>query len=302
VSRQVLLLPLVVGYYKLYGSTEDRYAGYDVVGILHRHCVIPLPKLVHISALLSAIYLVSDFFWYGALTDVSVAAGIAISNASPLFVYCLSVCFLHERLNAKKVLGVCTAFVGVLLVVLFQDGSGFGTIEATTIVAGLSMIVSSALYAGYQVALRVAVGEDITDTATLLTMAGLCGLFAFPPWILGTVLLAESPFAGLHETLALPGTAEGVCLLVTSGLLTLVFCSFLPLAICWTSPLETSVGCMLTIPLSGLLDAGVKHAVFPWACVAGSALVMAGFAILELSTSKTSPPPREAAPTASAWA
>ncbi|GMF65690.1 unnamed protein product [Phytophthora lilii] len=300
---QIVLLPLVVGYYKVYGSTEDRYAGYaDVVGVLGRHSVIPLPRLVYISALLSLLYLVSDFFWYAALGDVSVTAAVAISNSSPLFVYCLSVCFLNEHLNFMKIFGVFTAFIGVTLVVMFQDGSGFGTIEAGTIIAGISVVISSALYAGYQVALQLAVGEDITDTSTLLTMAGLCGVFTFPVWLVGTVLLAESPFSWLHESLAFPGTAEGVFLLVISGALTVVFCAFLPLAICWTSPLITSVGCMLTIPLSGLMDTFMRHTVFSWECIVGSVLVMAGFAILECSTKKSTPSRQEESPNASAWA
>ncbi|ETK83423.1 hypothetical protein, variant 2 [Phytophthora nicotianae CJ01A1] len=289
---------MIVGYYKLYGNSADRYA--DFVGILQHHSVIPLPRLVYISGVLSMIYLISDFFWYAALGDVSVAAGVAISNSSPLFVYCLSVCFLNEHLNVNKILGVLTAFVGVILIVIFQDGSGFGAIEATTIIAGISMIISSAIYAGYQVALQLAIGEDVTDTSTLLTLAGLCGLFTFPPWILGTFLLAESPFSWLYESLAFPGTAEGVFLLISSGALTVVFCAFLPLAICWTSPLETSVGCMLTIPLSGIMDTCIHHTKFSWECIVGSVLVMAGFAILECSTKKKTA--QQEPPTASAWA
>ncbi|KAG3012633.1 hypothetical protein PC121_g15600 [Phytophthora cactorum] len=274
-AAPVVLLPMIVGYYKVYGSSADQYA--DFVGVLQHHSVIPLPRLVYISGVLSVIYLISDFFWYAALGQVSVAAGVAISNSSPLFVYCLSVCFLNEHLNLNKILGVLTAFVGVILIVIFQDGSGFGTIEATTIVAGISMIISSAIYAGYQVALQLAIGEDITDTSTLLTLAGLCGLFTFPPWILGTFLLAESPLTWLHESLALP-------------------------AICWTSPLETSVGCMLTIPLSGIMDTCIHHTKFSWECIIGSVLVMAGFAILECSTKKPPLSSQEETPNASAWA
>ncbi|KAG7375848.1 hypothetical protein PHYPSEUDO_015126 [Phytophthora pseudosyringae] len=302
-AAPVLLLPMLVGYHKLCGGSADRYA--DFIGVLQRHSVVPLPTLVYISSVLSMVYLVSDFFWYAALGQVSVAAGIAISNSSPLFVYCLSVCFLNEHLNVKKIFGVATAFVGVLLIVVFQDGSGFGAIEETTVLAGVSMIISSAIYAGYQVALQLSIGQDITDTSTLLTLAGLCGLFAFPPWILGTFLLAESPFSWLHESPAFPGTADGVLLLLASGSLTVVFCAFLPLAICWTSPLETSVGCMLTIPLSGLVDTFMHHTKFSWECMVGSVLVMAGFAILECSTKKKEKAPlssREHTPNASAWA
>ncbi|KAL3670507.1 hypothetical protein V7S43_004823 [Phytophthora oleae] len=299
-AAPVVLLPMIVGYYKANGGSADRYA--DFVGVLQRHSVIPLPRLVYISGVLSLVSLVSDVFWYAALGQVSVAAAVAISNASPLFVYCMSVCFLNEHLNTNKIFGVFTAFVGVSLLVIFQDGSGIGTIEVSTVVAGISMIVSSAIYAGYQVALQLLIGEDITDTSTLVTLAGLCGLFAFPPWLLGAFLLAENPFSWLHESLAFPATVEGVVLLAVSGVLTVVFCAFMPLAICWTSPLETSVGCMLTIPLSGLLDTFMHHTRFSWECIVGSVLVMSGFAILECSTKKKKATPLEDTVNASAWA
>ncbi|POM79971.1 Drug/Metabolite transporter (DMT) Superfamily, partial [Phytophthora palmivora] len=295
-AAPVVLLPLIVGYYKIYGSPADREA--DFVGILFKHENHKEKKQVILFIKISNYALRSHFFWYAALDEVSVAAGVAISNSAPLFVYCLSVCFLNEHLNWKKILGVFTAFAGVILIVMFQDGSGFGTIETTTILAGISMIISAAIYAGYQVALLLAIGDDITDTSTLLTQAGLSGLFTFPPWILGTLVLAESPFSWLHESLAFPDTVEGVFLLVISAALTVVFCAFLPLAICWTSPLETSVGCMLTIPLSGLVDTFVHHTAFSWECIVGSVLVMAGFAILECSTKKK----QQEIPHASAWA
>ncbi|RLN36944.1 hypothetical protein BBJ28_00002093 [Nothophytophthora sp. Chile5] len=302
-AAPVVLLPLVFGYYRVCGSSADRHAGWDVVGVLQRHSVLPLAKLTRIAAFLGAFYLVADYFWYAALAHVSVAAGTAIFNCSPLFVYCFSVCFLHETLSTSKLAGVLTSFVGVSLLVLFQDGSDLDAVESTSLVAGLLMIVSAALYAAYQVAMRLAVGKDLTDTATLLTMAGLCGLFTTPLWLLGSLLLTQSPFPSLYESLELPETGEGVLLLLLSGALTVVFCAFLPLALCWTSPLETSVGCMLTIPLSGLLDTFMHHTSFSWECIVGSVLVMTGFAILEYSTSShTQEGPKSSEQASPSWA
>ncbi|TDH69971.1 hypothetical protein CCR75_000826 [Bremia lactucae] len=287
-TAPVILLPILVGYTKLYGTSKDQNA--DFVNILQAHSVIPLTKLVSISGTLSLVFLVSDLFWYSALDHVNVAAGIAISNSSPLFVYCFSVCFLNEHLSSKKLSGVLLAFLGVLLIVLFQERSHTKSMEFTTIIAGFSILLSAAIYAAYQVALQLAMGDDnITDTSTLLTLAGLTGLFAFPPWIIGTLLLNASPFEWLHESFAFPTTTEGVFLLSMSGTLTVVFCAFLPLAICWTSPLETSVGCMLTIPLSAGLDLFIRHTSFSWQSIAGSVFVMAGFGILECSSTSSAP-------------
>ncbi|ETN06841.1 hypothetical protein PPTG_12854 [Phytophthora nicotianae INRA-310] len=269
----------------MFGEIEDRYAGLDVIGILTRHSVIPFDKLCRISAWLSLFYLLADYFWYAALTNVSVAAGTAIFNCSPLFVYCFSICFLHERPSFGKICGVFTSFVGVTMVVMFQDGSDVDAIAGTGLLAGLLVVISAALYGGYEVALRLAVGEDITDTSTLLTMTGLTGLFTVPLWLVGSFALVYSPFSSLQEPLGFPVTGNGVFLLLLSGVMAVVFNVFLPLSLCWTSPLETSVGVMLTIPLSGVIDTLFHGTSFSWECIVGSALVMGGFGILEYCTS-----------------
>ncbi|KAL3670493.1 hypothetical protein V7S43_004810 [Phytophthora oleae] len=276
-----LVLPLVFAYHWFEGRVEDRYAGLDIVAVLKRHSVIPFQKLCRISAWLSVFYLLADYFWYAALANVSVTAGTAIFNCSPLFVYCFSICFLHERPSFGKVCGVLTSFVGVTMVVMFQDGSDANAIEGTSLLAGFLVVISAALYGGYEVALRLAVGEDITDTSTLLTMTGLTGLFTIPLWLAGSFALAYSPFSSLYEPLGFPVTGDGVLLLLLSGMMAVVFNVFLPLSLCWTSPLETSVGVMLTIPLSGVIDTLFHHTSFSWQCIVGSALVMGGFGVLE---------------------
>ncbi|KAL4100269.1 hypothetical protein PRIC1_008063 [Phytophthora ramorum] len=280
-TAPVVLLPLLVGYFWFHGEEEDRIAPLDCVRVLERHSVIPLPKLWRIAAFLSAFYCVTDYFWYAALANVSVAAGTAIFNCSPLFVYCFSICFLHERLSFGKMCGVFTSFAGVTLVVMFQNGDDLDAIAGTGVVAGLMVVLSAALYGGYEVAIRLTMGDDITDTATLLTMTGLCGLFTIPMWIVGSAMLAYSPIEALYEPLGLPDNTHGLVLLLVSGLMSIIFCVFLPLSLCWTSPLETSVGCMLTIPLSGIVDTVVHDTSFSWECIGGSVLVMGGFGILE---------------------
>ncbi|KAE9048184.1 hypothetical protein PR003_g784 [Phytophthora rubi] len=295
-TMTAVVLPLVVGYYRIAGEEGD---GWNVVEVLKRHSVIPFDKLCWISACLSVFYLFADYFWYAALANVSVSAGTAIFNCSPLFVYCFSICFLHERPSFGKICGVFTSFVGVTMVVMFQDGSDVREVAGTSLVAGLLVVVSAALYGGYEVALRLAVGDDITDTSTLLTMTGLCGLFTVPLWIIGSFALAYSPFQSLQEPLGFPVTGDGVFLLVLSGMMAVVFNVFLPLSLCWTSPLETSVGVMLTIPLSGVIDALMHHTSFSWQCIVGSALVMGGFGILEYCNGP-SDAPRHPEPTESA--
>ena len=74
--------------------------------------------------------------------------------------------------------------------------------------------------------------------------------------------------------------AEAARFVVINALLALMFNIFFMLAIALTSPLITSVGCMLTIPVSAVCDWLLYGDDFPPLAWAGSALVVSGFALL----------------------
>ncbi|KAG7375264.1 hypothetical protein PHYPSEUDO_002151 [Phytophthora pseudosyringae] len=288
-AAPVLLLPLIFVYYRMCGTMADRHAGFDLVGVLQRHSIIPLQKLLRLSAFLGVFYLVADYFWFSSLQNLTVAAGAAIFNSSPLFVYCFSICLLNENVAAKKVVGVLLAFTGVTMVVLYQGGDDAG-LGSPSVVGGLMMVTSAVLNAGYSVSVALTAGAEINDTSTLLIMMGLSGAFTVPAWVVGTVFFAHSPFPALYEPIGFPATAEGNAMLAIAVAMFVTNFIFLTFAVCWTSPLETSVGFMLTIPLSGLMDTLMHSTTFTWECVVGSTLVMAGFLLLELSS--THPPAR----------
>uniref|UniRef100_H3H3K0 EamA domain-containing protein n=1 Tax=Phytophthora ramorum TaxID=164328 RepID=H3H3K0_PHYRM len=285
-AAPVLLLPLIFTYYRICGTTEDRHAGFNITSVLQRHSIVPLPKLLRMSAFLGLFYLVADYFWFSSLQILTVAAGAAIFNSSPLFVYCFSICLLHEKVSAKKLFGVLMAFIGVTMVVLYQGGDDAGGIGNPSVVGGLMMVTSAVLNAGYNVSVALTAGADINDTSTLMIMMGMSGMFTIPAWFVGTIFFAHCPFPSLYEPIGFPPTAEGNVMLAIAIVMFVTNFIFLTFAVCWTSPLETSVGFMLTIPLSGLMDTLIHHASFTWQCIVGSALVMTGFLILELSSTK----------------
>ncbi|KAG6612807.1 Drug/Metabolite Transporter (DMT) Superfamily [Phytophthora cinnamomi] len=287
-AAPVILLPLIFAYYRFCGTTEDRHAEFDIMGVLQRHSIIPLRKLVRLSAFLGVFYLVADYFWFASLQNLTVAAGAAIFNSSPLFVYCFSICLLHEKASVKKLFGVLLAFCGVTMVVLYQGGDEADVIGNPSVIGGLMMVTSAILNAGYNVSVALTAGADINDTSTLMIMMGMSGMFTIPAWFVGTIFFAHSPFPSLYEPIGFPPTAEGNLMLTIAIVMFVTNFIFLTFAVCWTSPLETSVGFMLTIPLSGLMDTLMHSASFTWQCIVGSALVMTGFLILELSS--THPP------------
>jgi solute carrier family 35 protein F5 len=295
---QVLLLPLVYAYHRMCDFETRRLArteGLGFVGVLQRHSVLPMRKLLGMAAFLNGFYCFADYFWYAALANVSVAASTAIFNCSPFFVYCFSICFLRERASVRKLAGVLMSFVGVALIVLFQDGSAPLDASAlnnddddgeSSLLASVLVVISAAVYGAYEVAFCVVLGDDLEDSSTLLILTGLCGLFSIPMWIAGSFLFSWCPIAALHEPLGWPVAGEAVTMLVLSGTLAGAYTLLLSLALCWTTPLETAVGCMLTIPLAGLWDVAINGTVFSWECVLGSFLVMAGFGVLECCAPK----------------
>lgn len=283
-AAPVVLLPMIFLYYRVCGGHDDRHAGF--VSVLRHHTVIPFPKLLRLSAYFGAFYLVSDYFWFSSFKHLTVAAGAAIFNCSPLWVYCFSICLLHEKASAKKLCGVLTAFVGVTLVVMYQGDSSPDELVNASVVAGLMMLTAATMNAIFQVSLALVVGDDMNDTATLFIFSGLCGIVALPLWCVGSIFFAYCPFPSLHEPFGFPDSVEGNAMLAIAIVMFVINFVALTISVCWTSPLETSVGFMLTIPLSGIMDTLLHHAAFSWQFILGSTLVMTGFAVLELSASK----------------
>ncbi|OWZ09805.1 putative membrane protein [Phytophthora megakarya] len=262
-SITVFLLPALY----IYHLVRDKNAGVQtdklgMIAVLQRHSKHPLRKLFAIAVVLNSVYLIADYMWFTALAMVSVAAGTAISNTSPFFVYLFSMCFLHEQASWKKLCGVLTSFIGVALITIFQDGI-MEDPQNTSLLACMLVVTQTIIAAAYGVAYRVVVGEDVDDASTILTLTGICGMVTIPVWIVGSLLLAVCPFEAVREPWGLPETEWGLFLLMVSG-----------------------VGAMMTIPLSLLWDIALNGRVFPWECFLGATLIMAGFGMLELISSK----------------
>ncbi|RLN51481.1 hypothetical protein BBP00_00009889 [Phytophthora kernoviae] len=285
-AAPAVILPIIFAYYHLCGSLEDRRAGFDVIGVLQRHSVIPFSKLLRLSAFFGGFYLMSDYFWFAAFKNLTVEAGAAILNSIPLFVYCLSICVLREKPSARKLCGVLTAFAGVLLVVMYQGGSNPENLADSSVVAGLMMLIAAATSAVFEVLLALMVGDDMNDISTLLVFSGLCGVITIPLWLIGTIFFTYSPFPSLYEPVGFPDTADGVLMLTIAVVMFVINFVCLTISICWTSPLETSVGFMFSIPVSGLVDTVMHHTSFSWECIVGSVLVMSGFVLIEFRSLK----------------
>ncbi|KAG1709508.1 hypothetical protein DVH05_020159 [Phytophthora capsici] len=273
----IFLLPAIYIYYLAREfSAGAKIDNWNVVDVLQRHSVHPLRKLLVIAVVLNTVYLMADYLWFTALGMVSVTASTSISNTSPFFVYLFSMCFLHEQASFKKLGGVLTSFAGVALITIFQDDD-VDTHQNSSFLACILVVIQTMTVAAYGVAYRVVMGEDVVDASTVLTLTGICGVVTIPVWIIGSLFL---------EPWGFPDSSWGIFLLVVSGSLAGMYTLLQSLALCWTTPLITTVGAMMTIPLSLLWDVILNERVFPWECLLGGAMVMAGFGMLELNAAK----------------
>lgn len=245
---------------------------------------------------LSALYSAGDWFWYTGLPHVSVAAGTCIFNSSCVFTYVFSVLFLGEELTLDRICGVAMALGGVVILALApgsnnaaegclgDSGVGDGCTSSTSQLAGSALVVAAAaLYALYEVLCERFVFRGSDDAALANTLSGTLGLVnvcLFWPMILWLNALPSEGWRGwIAEPFETPSPEVWRCVMV-NAVVALAFNAFLMLAIALTSPVITSVGCMLTIPISALCDLLLYQDSFPPLAVGGSAMVVMGFALL----------------------
>merc|ERR1719296_154819 len=146
----------------------------------------------------------------------------------------------------------------------------------------LLVLAAAILYAVYQIAVdEVVPGSDMGLTNAFVSASGLVTLTMLWPT---AVVLPWAPKSGcLYEPLDLPAPDAAAGLALT-GFLALAFNVFFCLCIVYTSPLETAVGCMLTVP-TGLLTDYVLHGdPIQLSAICGSTLVVAGFLGISLQS------------------
>eukprot|EP00937_MAST-01D_sp_MAST-1D-sp2_P004997 g4997.t1 len=279
---------------------------------------LTLRALLLRAAALSLIYTLGDWTWYIGLPHTSVAAGTCIFNSSCVFVYGFSVLFLGEKVSAERVAAVALAIGGVLMLALAPSSNGAAADDdaggsacgadddvagpATSSAAGggaalagnLFVLLAAALYGLYEVLCEKFVFRGSSSPALANTLSGAIGVvnvLALWPLIplLGT-LPSGTVGDWVREPFAAPG-GEALTFMMVNAVLALAFNVFFMLAIALTSPLMTSVGCMLTIPVSAVCDALLYGDSFPPLAIGGSVLVILGFALLTRADLREQRPP-----------
>eukprot|EP00668_Euglena_longa_P029399 GGOE01036747.1.p1 GENE.GGOE01036747.1~~GGOE01036747.1.p1 ORF type:complete len:481 (+),score=132.18 GGOE01036747.1:44-1486(+) len=239
---------------------------------------------------LAAIYLVADYFWYLALPNTPVFVATAIMNANCAFVYLLSVALCNERVSYLKLQALSIAIGGILVIAFMAPKVDLRNLLRhkdihETLFGDVHAAGAAFFFALYEVCfaknictcLRV---SSINAISIISGYIGLSTLLLLWPGILIVHLIPEE-YTLYHEQLHWPGTEELLAMAV-GGTLTLIFNVMMLTSVALTSPLKTNVGCMMTIPICGLVDYAFRGAKLALADVFGGVLVIGGFVLLML--------------------
>jgi len=230
------------------------------------------------------IYQLADWVWYIGLTGTSVADGTIIFNTMSVFVFLIELCLGRRKLNMRSAFAIAISLVGVVVVQKTPGRNNAAPDGGCMSQLGGNLLVLAAaiLYAVYQIAVdEVVPGSDMGLTNAFVSASGLITLTMLWP---AALALTMAPKSGcLYEPLDLP-PPEAAAGLALTGFLALAFNVFFCLCIVYTSPLETAVGCMLTVPTGLLTDLLLHGDPIQPSAICGSTLVVVGFLVIAVQS------------------
>lgn len=217
---------------------------------------------------LNAVWLAVNYLYIFGLKFIYATDASAIMASNVAFVYILSLCLLHEKLYAIRIVASVLCISGV---VLFAYAKGFQ--ESEHMLQGVLMIIASAFGAAvYKVVFKKIMGNaSLGQVSLFLSLLGISNICIM--WTINVCLhVAEVENFGFLD---IPWLA-----LILSAILSLVFNFLVNFGIAYTYPLFISIAMMIGIPLNAGVDVVVRHGTFSSLRLIAAVLVFAGFAIM----------------------
>jgi solute carrier family 35 protein F5 len=207
-----------------------------------------------------------------ALSLTSVSSNTILSSTSGMWTFLLGMLLLKDKFSWKKLCAVLVTFGGVCLVAVADEEAD----GQETLLGDALALLGACCYGLYTTFLR----REIPDER-LIRMPmffGFVGIFnVFILWPMFPILDA----IGI-EKWWWPSQQVWLFLTLNALIGTMVSELCWALAVLLTSPLVATVGLSLSIPLALLSDTVFRKLAFSWAYFVGSALVIAGFMIVNL--------------------
>lgn len=232
-----------------------------------------------------------EFFWYNSLQRTSVSLNTAIYNSMPFFVLCISVVFLKEKFTFLNVLSVFCGICGILVIAFFNKSKT----ERSSSTLGVGLVIMSVIayainnvYLKYQQSglekcmldLPVQTRGPILQAVIALQLVATMGLYTF--------ILFLPVCLVIHFTKVENFTMDSTKVLkyFGIGLLGTAYNLVYMLGNLFTSPLFMSVGTLLTIPASILVDYLLKGYTLPPLSFIGISLIIVSFVVLNFPATR----------------
>lgn len=246
----------------------------------------PILHMMIIVCLCGICLTIAGATWYVAVNLTTAADLSAIYNSSAFFAYAFSIPILHDRIRLDKVSAVALSIVGVIVIAYgdreITDGDTAST--GTRALGNLIIAVGAVLYGLYEVLYKkYGCPPDHYDPHRSIVFANAVatGLGIF------TVTVMWIPIPILHilgwETFEIP-PKSAVLALLASIAANFVYSSCLLAMISLTSPVLSSVACLLSIFVVAIVDTHITGEPLTAAALIGGLLISIGFALLSYAT------------------
>ena len=222
--------------------------------------------------------------WYVAVNLTTAADLSAIYNASAFFAYAFSIPILGDRFRRDKVIAVGVSILGVFIIAYGDRGDSVDIDAGRRALGNIIISVGAVLYGLYEVLYKkygCPPNAYDPNQSILFANAIATGLGLF------TLLVMWIPIPILHflewERFEIP-PRTAVLALIVSVASNFVYSSCLLAMISLTSPVLSSVACLLSIFVVAIVDTYVTGEPLSSAAIIGGILIALAFALLSWAT------------------
>ncbi|KAI8912754.1 hypothetical protein EDD86DRAFT_188519 [Gorgonomyces haynaldii] len=217
--------------------------------------------------LLTLFFTLGALLWYVSVSKIPMGDLTAIYNTSCFFTYLLSLWILKEPFQWQKITGVLCSVAGICFISLWTRLE-----EKNDVLGYTAAILSSVLVALYETLYTKLAVPPRPTVFFSIHVVGLIGVL--------TLVFGSFMFPILHflewETFQLPPNDQWINIGLIS-LLGVIFNALFMLSMSFLGPVIASVGILLSIPATTLVDVFFGHSELGWNIIIGGCCIVIGF-------------------------
>ena len=260
-------------------------AGAEGGGASSSKAPLPTRELARLALMFCPFWFLANYLYNASLGLTSVASSTIISNTASVFT--LIIGSLHQRKRPEaKTLGAVLLNVSGVAVVSLSDvyyppdrgGGSKGQDGSAPLLGNLLALCGAGFYGLYTVMLANLLESERVEMPRFFGMLGAVNCATL--WVVGLALVA----AGLEPMPGMPSRRIAELLLLNALVGTVLSDVIWAKSVLLTSPVVATAGLSLTIPAAMVADGFMGKRSFNAIYIAGSALVVCGFVLLEQTT------------------